>query len=119
LAAIATVAAVAGIVGAYLVYYRRRQDVARQVEKPILAKGWLYDATVSAFMGGPGRALFDGIARFDKTVVDGAVNGVGTLVGEGAARGRITQTGMVRNYALGLALGVVVVAGLLLSKAAF
>jgi NADH-quinone oxidoreductase subunit L len=50
-------------------------------------------------------------------VVDGAVNGVGTLVGEASSRGRLLQTGYVRTYALGLTVGAVVVVALLLTKA--
>ena len=34
----------------------------------------------AAFMGGPGREAFDGVAWFDANVIDGAVNGVGRLV---------------------------------------
>ena len=40
--------------------------------------------------------------------MDGAVNGVATLVREGGGQLRKLQTGYVRNYALGLAAGVVV-----------
>ena len=77
------------------------------------------NSAISAFVDGPGRAFFDAIARFDKGVVDGAVNGVGSLVGEGSLRARVTQSGLLRQYALGLAVGVLVVAGLVLSNAAF
>jgi NADH-quinone oxidoreductase subunit L len=48
---------------------------------------------------------------FDRTVVDGAVNGVGTLT-RGAGGGlRQIQTGRVQNYALGIAIGLIVMAG--------
>ena len=119
LALIATLGAVAGILGAGAIYLRKRIDLARKVEQPIFAKGWLYDATITAFMGGPGRKAFDAIAWFDRTVIDGAVNGVATVVREGSAKGRLAQTGYVRNYALGLALGAVVIVALLLTKAVF
>ena len=46
----------------------------------VLAKGWYYDSSISAFMGGPGRKAFDAVAWFDSTVIDGAVNGVGSVV---------------------------------------
>jgi NADH-quinone oxidoreductase subunit L len=119
LAGVATVAAVLGILGAAAVYLKGRRDTAATIEQPILRKAWGYDAAVAAFMGGPGRKLFDGVTTADKVVVDGAVNGVGTLVGEASSKARLLQTGFVRNYALGLTIGVVVVAGLLLSKAVF
>jgi len=119
LAALATLGAVAGIVIAAAIYLRDRRDVAAKVEQPILARGWLYDSTVSVFMGGPGRRGFDAVAWFDKHVVDGAVNGVATGVRETSGKGRLIQTGYVRNYAVGVAFGAIVLAGLVLSKAAF
>jgi NADH-quinone oxidoreductase subunit L len=48
---------------------------------------------------------------FDRTVVDGTVNGIGSLVrGTGGGLRRI-QTGRVQNYALGIAIGLLVMAG--------
>jgi NADH-quinone oxidoreductase subunit L len=48
---------------------------------------------------------------FDRTIVDGAVNGVGSLT-RGAGGGlRRVQTGRVQNYALGIAIGLLVMAG--------
>jgi NADH-quinone oxidoreductase subunit L len=119
LAVVATLGAVAGVAGAVVVYLRNRVDIARRIEHPFLAQAWRYDAAITAFVGGPGRKVFDAFAWFDRTIVDGAVNGVGTVVGTGSGRGRLSQSGYVRNYALVLVAGVVLVAGLLLSKAVF
>ncbi len=48
---------------------------------------------------------------FDRTIVDGTVNGVGALTrGAGGGLRRI-QTGYVQNYALGIAIGLIVMAG--------
>ena len=48
---------------------------------------------------------------FDREVVDGTVNGVGAAT-VGAGRGlRQVQTGRVQNYALGIAIGLIVMAG--------
>ena len=48
---------------------------------------------------------------FDRTIVDGTVNGVGALT-RGAGGGlRQVQTGRVQNYALGIAIGLIVMAG--------
>ena len=41
------------------------------------------------------------------------------FVRAGSGKGRLTQTGYVRNYALGLAFGAVVIAMLLISKAVY
>jgi NAD(P)H-quinone oxidoreductase subunit 5 len=48
---------------------------------------------------------------FDRIVVDGTVNGIGKLT-VGAGNGlRHVQTGRVQNYALGIAFGLIVMAG--------
>jgi NADH-quinone oxidoreductase subunit L len=119
LAAIATVGALVGLAIAFVVYMKDRTSIAEKIEQPVLAKGWFYDKAISWFMGGPGREGFDGIAWFDRTVVDGAVNGVATGVRAGSGKVRLLQSGYVRNYALGVALGAVVIVGLVLTKAVF
>jgi NADH-quinone oxidoreductase subunit L len=104
LAVLAIVCAVAGIAAAIAVYAKK---MAKPVEPQILADGWKYDATVSAFMGGPGRRAFEAIAWFDKNVVDGAVHGVARVVRSAGGEIRKGQTGNVRNYAGIVGLGVV------------
>jgi NADH-quinone oxidoreductase subunit L len=104
---LAVVAVITGLVGIALaarVYLQRR---TKPVEPEVLAEGWYYDRTITAFMGGPGRQGFEAVATFDAEVVDGAVNGVATVV-RGSGKGlRVLQTGFVRSYALGVAVGVV------------
>lgn len=51
---------------------------------------------------------------FDLGIIDGAVNGVGWLVGRISGSMRRVQTGYVRTYALALLLGVVIVIVLML-----
>jgi len=106
LAVLAIACALSGIALAVAVYGRRR---LRAIEPQLLADGWRYDAGVSAFMGGPGRRAFDALARFDARVVDGAVNGVATLVASTSGRVRRLQTGNVRSYAGIVGAGVVLV----------
>jgi NADH-quinone oxidoreductase subunit L len=48
---------------------------------------------------------------FDRVVVDGSVNGLGLLVRETGGGLRRIQTGRVQNYALGIAIGLLVMAG--------
>ena len=103
-AAIATVAALVGIVASIMIYAKHR---AKPIEPKILADGWYYDAAVTRFMGGPGRKAFDSVAWYDSTIVDGAVNGVGRLVRGTAQRIRKVQSGNVRNYAAAIGVGVV------------
>ena len=116
LALIATAAAFAGIALATLVYLQKR---VKPVEPQILADGWHYDDAISAFVGGPGTAGFEATATFDKQVVDGAVNGVAGLFRRSGGALRHVQTGFVRSYALGVAVGVVALLAYFLSRATF
>jgi NADH-quinone oxidoreductase subunit L len=108
LGAVAGVAAVAGIGLAYVTWYKKRPEENASLEPEILQKAWRYDEAVAAAVGGPGRAAAAWSAfTFDKGIIDGAVNGVASLVRQGGGQLRKLQTGYVRNYALGLAGGVV------------
>jgi NADH-quinone oxidoreductase subunit L len=108
LMAVAIVAATVGIVASVLVYAKNK---AKAIEPAVLAEGWHYDQAVSAFMGGPGREVFQGVATYDARVVDGLVNGTGKLVrGSGGVLRRL-QTGNVRNYAAAVSVGVVLLLG--------
>jgi NADH-quinone oxidoreductase subunit L len=106
LAVVAVLAGLAGIAAAYAVYLQGKADPAK-IELPILADGWKYDSSVAAFMGGPGRQLFDATAVADRAGVDGAVNGVATVVRETSGRMRRLQNGLVRTYAVGISFGAV------------
>jgi len=106
LALLAIACAALGILAAIAVYAKGR---GRPIEPDLLARGWRYDETVSAFMGGPGRKAFDAVARFDAAVVDGAVNGTGVGVRAVAERLRRGQTGFVRNYSAIVVAGVLAV----------
>ena len=64
-------------------------------------------------------SLIDGIARkglaaFDTTVVDGAVNGVAGAAQNASGLLRRVQTGLVQNYALALTVGAALLVGLLM-----
>ena len=108
LVAIAVGVVVVGLALAWLVYLRKR---LQPVEPAILAKGWNYDRAVSWFMGNPGRRAFEGVAEFDAKVVDGAVNGVATVVKTAATETRKGQTGYVRQYGAVIGIGVVLLLG--------
>ena len=69
---------------------------------------YYFDETIASLVRGPvlrGAELLN--RGFDLGVVDGAVNGVATLVRDAGGRLRRVQTGLVRNYALGVVLGAV------------
>jgi NADH-quinone oxidoreductase subunit L len=115
-AIISSLVAIAGIGLAYLVYERHR---LKAVEPEVLAHGWYYDETVAAFMGGPGYESFEGVAWFDQHVIDGAVNDVGKGSSAGGRVLRRLQTGYLRNYALGMAFGAVLLLGWFVARGVF
>ena len=103
---VAIVVALAGIALSLAVYAKRRLPA---VEPKVLENAWYYDATVARVVGGPGASAFDGITRFDARIVDGAVNGAGSLARGLGSVVRRSQTGFVRAYAAIIALGTVAV----------
>jgi NADH-quinone oxidoreductase subunit L len=75
-----------------------------------LNKWWFDDLNHLLFMVIGGR-LSQAIWWFDREVVDGTVNAIGGVtVGTGRSLRRV-QTGRVQNYALGIAIGLIVMAG--------
>ena len=75
------------------------------------ANKWWFDDINNVVFVVIGRRFADALAWFDRNVVDGVVNGIGALTrrsGGGLAR---VQTGRVQNYALGIALGLIAMAG--------
>ena len=116
LAVIAVLAGLAGIALAYRVYYQHKRE---PIEPEILAEGWKYDSSIAAFMGGPGREAFEATASFDRSVIDGAVNGIASVVRGSGGGLRKVQTGFVRSYALGVAVGVVALLAYFLSRVTF
>jgi NADH-quinone oxidoreductase subunit L len=103
MAAIATGAAVIGVL-----YARSRwsqQSDIPSLEPALLANAYNADDIVDTLVVKPGRALADASLAVDTPGIDGAVNGVATLVGEGGSRLRLVQTGYVRGYALMVAGG--------------
>ncbi|HUI47412.1 MAG TPA: NADH-quinone oxidoreductase subunit L, partial [Acidimicrobiia bacterium] len=115
LSTVALVIAVVGIVVGRAVYRNgldaRGDDPAVERLGPfanVLANAYYLDVGVARFVSGPittaARFLSEGI---DRDVIDGAVNGLGrTFRGIGGGLRRV-QTGLVRNYALGIVLGAV------------
>ena len=109
------VAVAAGILAAYWIYVRNWGLAGRMTQ----GARWLYDLAFAgyyadrAYMEGviqPLRALGDALAgAVEERSIDRAVNGVAELVGVAGEGLRRLQTGLVRNYALAMLLGVVAV----------
>jgi NADH-quinone oxidoreductase subunit L len=109
LGVITTVTCVAGIAIGYLLW--RRSAEQPRLEPEVLQEGWYVDQAYSVVFGEGGEEVADGAAAFDRNVIDGAVNGVGVTVRDTGGIVRRLQTGYVRNYALGITAGAVLVLG--------
>jgi NADH-quinone oxidoreductase subunit L len=103
-----------GILLAYTLYKKglARADRDPLDEKlgavaPVLGNAYYYDEGVSRFVGGPGRAMASWLDRVvDTKIIDGAVNGVGSLFGLMSRGVQQLQDGRVRRYALGITVGM-------------
>jgi len=110
----AVIAAIA-IAIAWRLWRRRAERPA--LEPNFLFRVWHWDDAYDTVFGRPGQLL----ARFSATVVDGriidgAVNGATSLVRSVASGSRRIQSGFVRNYALGVALGVAALVAFMVSR---
>ncbi len=115
---LATVDAVVALIGIGIAVslWRRKYDQPKLTPR-FLYRVWYWDDFYDLIIGRPGQAL----ARFSATVVDGqiidgAVNGAAALVRRTGSAGRKLQTGYVRNYALGIVLGVAAIVAFFLSR---
>jgi NADH-quinone oxidoreductase subunit L len=108
LAAISVAVAITGIVVAYRRYVTAGQAVEEGGIWDTLLAGYRVDDLYGATIVLPGKRLAN-VSAFsaDAKVVDGAVNGVGAAVKLLAERLRPIQTGLVRNYGVGILVGVV------------
>ena len=113
LSVIATLVALTGVAIGWFVYGSGRVDWRRLRErypgaKRTLERGFYLDDIYGRGLVVPAReAAWFTAERFDRGVVDGAVNGVGRAVAALARSGRRLQTGLVRTYALVMLAGAV------------
>ena len=109
--------AAAGIFLAYTLYKKGLAHAERDPldEKlggiaPVLGNAYYYDAGVARLVGGPGRALASWLDRVvDNKIIDGTVNGIGSLFALMSRGVQQLQDGRVRRYALAITVGVVAV----------
>jgi NADH-quinone oxidoreductase subunit L len=114
LAVVDAAVAVVGLGAGYTLWSRRTDNPA--LEPMVLQKSYYIDDAYDAAIGRPSEAVARFSAVFDTKVIDGAVNGVGRLA-KGAGDGlRRIQTGFVRQYALGIALGAVALLAYMLTR---
>jgi NADH-quinone oxidoreductase subunit L len=118
---ISTIIALAGIFVAYLAYITGRISPVAVADRYrsiylFLFEKWRFDEFYDAWLVQPAKktALF--LWRVvDVQIIDGAVNGTATLINFTSQRLRHVQTGLVANYALAIALGMVVIVGVYLA----
>ncbi len=85
-------------------------SATRFLYRATLNKWWFDDLNHLLFIVIGGRVAA-AIWWFDRVIVDGTVNGVGRLTVDAGRGLRLVQTGRVQNYALGIAIGLIVMAG--------
>ena len=108
LAVISVVIGVLGITIAILAWLFRRIPT-EQLEPEFLENAMYVDSTYARVVSGPGTSSFQKAADFDKGVVDGAVNGVGAAVRKLGQLIQPAQSGYMRNYATGVAIGALMI----------
>jgi NADH-quinone oxidoreductase subunit L len=127
---LSTVAIVAGIVGiaAGVAFYRRGlpDDLQDPVESrlgvfgTILERGYYFNDAIAWFVSKPGTWFAKFLSNdIDAKGIDGAVNGIGKVTREAGGGLRRIQTGLVRNYALGVVLGVVLLLVYMTTRVSF
>ncbi|MFM9106698.1 MAG: NADH-quinone oxidoreductase subunit L [Chloroflexota bacterium] len=115
-----TIAALAGLLVAWLTYLKGAIDpVAVARRNPglysFLYDKWRWDELYNAAIVQPLKNLANWLWHVvDEGIIDGAVNGVATGIGGVSQRLRHVQTGMVANYALAIAFGMVLLVGIYL-----
>jgi NADH-quinone oxidoreductase subunit L len=117
------IATVGLVIGVYLFGIFRRRGKQKTVDTIVastrgtrflyrasLNKWWFDELNDLLFIRIGGRVAA-ALWWFDRVIVDGAVNGVGLLTRDAGGGLRRIQTGRVQNYALGIAIGLIVMAG--------
>jgi NADH-quinone oxidoreductase subunit L len=118
---ISTAVALGGIFVAYLTYMRGSISARALSEKyqgayQFLLNKWYLDELYDAVIVRPLKAFSTFLWKIvDVGIIDGAVNGVAYGIGAVSQRLRHVQTGLVANYALAIALGMVILLGVVLA----
>ncbi len=103
--------AAVGVLAAWWTYgvdLARREAMRRRLGplNTLVRQKFFVDELYATIVASPARLFASFCAGVvDRRIIDGAVNGVGTLVARAAGSWRHIQTGFVRNYAVGVMLG--------------
>jgi NADH-quinone oxidoreductase subunit L len=118
---VSTLVALSGIGLAWLTYVRQAIPAPEERASALylfLRDKWRWDELYNGMIVTPLQNFAVWLWRVvDTRIIDGAVNGVATGIGAVSQRLRHVQTGLVTNYALAIALGMVVLVGIYLGLA--
>jgi NADH-quinone oxidoreductase subunit L len=115
---LATIDAVVAVIGIAVAWQLWKARAPRpELEPTFLRRVWFWDDFYDAVFGRPGQV----VARFsaavvDGRVIDGAVNGLAGAVRASGGVLRRLQTGYIRNYALGISLGLAAIVVFMVSR---
>jgi NADH-quinone oxidoreductase subunit L len=107
--------AIAGLAIAWQLWRSTADQPA--LEPEVLRKAWFIDDVYDTLIGRPSTAFAKAASVFDRRVIDGAVVGTASAVRRAASGMRKVQTGFVRQYALGIVVGAVLLLAFMLVKA--
>jgi NADH-quinone oxidoreductase subunit L len=89
-----------------------------KLEPVFFKKSWFLDDIYDAIIAKPGLVLaYVAATTIDNGVIDGAVRGTATITRKAGSALRKVQTGFVRQYALGIVLGLVLLFGYVATRA--
>jgi len=114
LAAISVGGAALGIIIAFYLYYIKpsaADKLAKDIE-PVYEGSlnkWYVDELYDYIFVQPFSYLCNAAASFDQKVIDGAVNGVASVIKDTALTLQTAQTGVIRSYATLMAIGAAVI----------
>jgi NADH-quinone oxidoreductase subunit L len=117
---ISTVVALAGVLVAYLTYVTGTINATALANRyrglyMFLYEKWRWDELYNRMFVRPLASFSTFLWRVvDVGIIDGIVNGVASGIGAISQRLRHVQTGLVGNYALAIALGMVIIVGVYL-----
>jgi NADH-quinone oxidoreductase subunit L len=99
-----------GVLAAIWQYKKIAKVAPKKVSLVVAAarKDLYGDVMNEALLMRPGQGLTRVLNIFDKSVVDGFVNGIGSFTGGVSARLRRSETGYVRSYAMSIILGTAI-----------
>ena len=118
---VSTIVALSGIGLAWLIYLRQAIPAPEERASALylfLRDKWRWDELYNGMIVTPLQNFAVWLWRVvDTRIIDGTVNGVAAVIEAVSQRLRLVQTGLVTNYALAIALGMVVLVGIYLGIA--